>query len=721
MSKKHNFAVVALMIGAITFNAAAERLSPAEALLPKPREITIGKGVFRETDPAKRVYSEDKSLPKEGYALTVAADGVRIAFADADGRCWAERTLEQLKDDDGGYACCSIKDWPEFHYRGVLVDTARHFYPLDEIKRILVQMSEVKLNVFHWHFIEAGKGWRLELPGYPKLTEKEPHFSKADLEEIVRFAAERRIRVIPELEMPGHNNAASFYPELGHGGKGGDICVANPKTIKFFKDLIDYAAAVFPDPLVHFGGDEVGYGQWKKCPDCQAKMKSLGLKTEAELQAHFMSEMAAHIKSKGKTPLGWSDMLLQLTDNMHDNGKGYWTGYSVQKNLSKDIVITAWYGDWECEGGCGAVAANMGYKTIQYPANHCYFDYRQGLAGDIHKYAPTTDVTLESAYLWDPCSDVKPEFRKNILGVACANWSEAAVDLETLEWKLWPRGFATAEVGWTCPKNDLKAKSSPAFAEFNRRAQHLAAKFRERGWSAAHEKAKGPRKAVFGPGQQEVHIKAICEFAGKVNPKVLVFETAEGDAESEIAKRVAYFKAAGAEPEAIRMYKEKIDAAAVRRKIREADIIWFGCGNSEWLRGKIDFYYLEDAIKAAYRDGTVLCGNSAGSLMQSYGGLNDFTDGRYDFIKGMGIIRAYFVPHYQSELFGAAKFDPRLAEETDPGTPDEAWAVENGAGVFFVNEKPEVRRVVGKGESPAAKAYHFVRKDGKWKKSVVSP
>lgn len=466
-------------------------------LLPMPRHVSIGDGEFLEQDPANRVYLVDGSLPREGYVIEISNDGIAISSSDEDGRFWALQTLKQLDKGRGRFPFCRIEDWPEFHYRGVLVDGARCYYSIDGLKRIIDQMCKVKLNVFHWHFIENGfygplkeNGWRIQVPGYPELTAKtENYYTRSDLEEIIEFAAKRHIRVIPEIEMPGHNDAAIFYPELSHQERGGGICVANEKTLAFFKDLIDYTTSVFPDSMVHFGGDEVNYRTWKDCSDCQAKIKDLGLETEAELQAWFMGEMAKHLKDKGRVALGWSDMLLQLTRNMHLNPEGFYTGYSVQENLPKEIVLTGWYGDWESPGGSAAIAANLGYKAIQYPFNHCYFDYLQGIPGDTHKYNVgygDAKVTLQDAYMWDPYAGVKSDCRHNIIGVGCGNWGEAATDQEALEWKMWPRGFATAEVAWTCHAHSSGSPTNEEFVNFTQRAQYQGEQYRSKGISVAY-------------------------------------------------------------------------------------------------------------------------------------------------------------------------------------------------------------------------------------------
>ena len=423
----------------------------------------------------------DCKLPSEGYRIRVGADGqAQVEAADAAGRFYAEQTLAQLPKP---LKPCEIEDWPTYPHRAVLVDDARLCYGKDGVKKIIDQMSKVKLNVFHWHFIEPG-AWRMMVPGYEKVSEKLPRekrYSREDMREIVDYAAARHVRVMPEIEMPGHNNAESSYPEFKHGEPPsfGNVCPANPETIRFFKAALTEAAAVFPETMIHFGGDEVNYASWKKCKRCQAKIRELGLASEADLQAWFMSVMADHLKSLGKTPVGWSDMLLTLNEgNMRQNEKGYWTGYGIRRNLSKDIVINAWYGDWECEGGCGAVAANLGYKVIQYPSNHAYFDHGQGLDGDTHKYSYTNALTLRDAYEWNPVSDVRPECRANVIGVGCANWGEKATDLKALEWKLWPRGFATAEVGWGTSDRD-------GFREFCGRAKAVAKIFRECGVNVA--------------------------------------------------------------------------------------------------------------------------------------------------------------------------------------------------------------------------------------------
>jgi len=424
----------------------------------------------------------DTSLRPEGYILEVdGKNGVFIRHADDAGLFYARMTLRQLRQGDS-YPEVRIVDGPEFAFRSVLIDDARLCYGKEGLKKIIDQMSEVKLNVLHWHFTEP-RAWRFEVPGYEKLTEKFPkeaRYSRADVAEIVSYAAERQVCVMPEVEMPGHNDVENSYPTLRHEGlrPGGGVCPTNPETIRFFKAALTEASTLFPETMIHFGGDEVGYESWKKCPRCQAKMKELGLKREADLQAWFMGVMSDHLRSHGKTPVGWSDMLLSLEEGMKQNAGGYWTGYGIRHNLSKDIVINAWYGDWECAGGCGAVAANLGYKVIQYPSNHCYFDHAQGLVGDTYAYNYPSVLGLREAFDFDPCADVRPEFRQNVIGVGCANWSEKATDLKALEFKLWPRGFGTAEVGWT-------GSSRRDYADFARRAKTLAEIFRKRGINAA--------------------------------------------------------------------------------------------------------------------------------------------------------------------------------------------------------------------------------------------
>ena len=451
------------------------------ALVPLPQEVVWGAGRCPVALPETVV--RDATVRPEGYVLEVdGKKGVLIRHADDAGLFYARTTLKQLRQGDA-YPEVRISDWPEFSFRSVLIDDARLCYGKDGLKKIVDQMSEVKLNVLHWHFTEP-RAWRFEIPGYEKLTEKFPKeacYSRADVAEIVAYAARRHVRVLPEVEMPGHNDVDCAYPALRHEGMPsvGGVCPANPETIRFFKTALSEAAAVFPETMVHFGGDEVGYANWKKCPRCQAKMKELGLKTEADLQAWFMGVMADHLKSLGKTPVGWSDMLLTLNEgHMRQNEKGYWTGYGIRRNLSKDIVINAWYGDWECAGGCGAVAANFGYKVVQYPSNHCYFDHAQGLSDDQYAYNYASVLGLREAYDFDPRADVRPDCRANVIGVGCANWSEKATDLKALEFKLWPRGFGTAEVGWTGPDRRN-------YADFAPRAKALAEIFRKHGVNAA--------------------------------------------------------------------------------------------------------------------------------------------------------------------------------------------------------------------------------------------
>ena len=488
-------------------------------LVPMPQSVEWMPGCYAPTGKVN-IITEKCKVPREGYEIDINRNGIVIRHADSSGLYYAKQTLEQLKDE-AKWPCVCIKDWPRFSFRSVLLDDARCYYGKEGVKQIIKQMSKVKLNVFHWHFIEP-EAWRFVVPGYPKLTASLPRgcaYSREDVREVVEFAKSHAVRVIPEIEMPGHNAVTRYYPELSHQGAVG-LCPSHPGTIQLFKTALDEACVTFSDEMIHFGGDEVAYAPWRACSRCQAKMKELGLASEADLQAWFMGVMLDHLKRKGKTPIGWSDMLLTLTDNMHTNAAGYWTGYSVRGGLSKDIVINAWYGDWECAGGCGAVAANLGYKVIQYPSNHCYFDFPQGIEGDPYAYSYKTDTTIVKAYEWDPIADVKPEMRSNVLGVGCANWGEKATDLAALEWKLWPRGFATAEVGWSSPNVKVTG-------DFEERAAQLAERFRLDGVNVACQGVvdewNGGRRIMFRYGGNEAWVVSPKhEAAGK--PWVWVME-----------------------------------------------------------------------------------------------------------------------------------------------------------------------------------------------------
>jgi N-acetyl-beta-hexosaminidase len=340
----------------------------------------------------------------------------------------------------------TIKDIPRFEYRGFMFDCCRHFFGKDQIKQFLDVCALHKLSVFHWHLTED-QGWRIQIEKYPKLTEigskraetrgdGVPHsgfFSKADVKEIVDYAAKRYIEVIPEIDMPGHMRAAiAAYPELGCAKKSIDVatrfgvhteilCGGRDSTYQFIYDVLDEVAEMFPSKFVHLGGDEAPKIEWRKCPDCQKKVEEEGLASVEQLQGYLTNKALNHLKKLGKVAICWNESL-------HGG------------NLGENAVIQYWMGP--SNGAESVAAANAGRKIIVSKFKPYYLDYPYGM------------TPLKATYKFEP---KMPGFTetgaKNILGVESPLWTEYVENFKQIEYQTFPRLTALSETGWTLPKN----------------------------------------------------------------------------------------------------------------------------------------------------------------------------------------------------------------------------------------------------------------------------
>lgn len=456
-------------------------LLAALAIVPQPRKMMVKGG---ETANVKVTRISDCAIPTEGYRLEIAADGVRIASSDAAGAFYAQKTLEQLLDssvpDGRRLPLLEIEDAPRYRWRGVLIDECRHFFGKETLKGVLDQMSRHKLNVLHWHLTED-QAWRLDIPGYPELvrygairpesvchgnrqkTNGIPYgpfyYAESDVREILAYAAERQIMVVPEIELPGHVFAAlAAYPEYAcfpeHLAKRSPrvrwgiekdvLCLGNDRAIRFMEDVLDYVCRLFPSEIIHIGGDECPSVMWKTCPKCQARIRAEGLKNEHDLQPWATRHFVGFLARRGKRALGWDEYLLG--------------------EVPKNAIGMSWRA-----GGGGAghrfltpgECVARGHDLVMTPKTNCYLDYGQGLADDPFEYLGGC-VTLEKAYAFDPCGGVPVELRGHILGGQGNNWSECTWNEYDLEWKLWPRMCALAEVLWT-------GEDRPGFAHFKNR------------------------------------------------------------------------------------------------------------------------------------------------------------------------------------------------------------------------------------------------------------
>ncbi len=428
-------------------------------VIPLPQEVTAGKGSVDLTRlcvkydvPEEMASSLDRSLrlttlaeridpearatataridetieAPEGYRIEVSREGVRIAASTETGLFYGFQTLAQLIDSDPTVAAQTIADAPRFPYRGSHIDVSRNFFGKDFMKKHLRMMAALKLNRLHWHLTD-GAGWRIEIDRYPRLTEfaawrpqqtwqewreggcrycecsPEAHggyFSKEEVREIVAYARQLHITVIPEIEFPGHSEeVTAAYPELSCSGKpytGGDVCIGNEKTFEFYQNVLLEVMELFPSEYIHIGGDEAGKEAWRKCPKCQARMRREGLKDVDELQSYGIRRMERFLNAHGRRMLGWDEIL--------DGG------------LAPGATVMSWRGE---EGGRKAAAA--GHHVVMTPGSHCYFD---GYQAD-----PTTEpqafsgyLPLEKVYSYDP-APADMEGREWVLGVQANLWS----------------------------------------------------------------------------------------------------------------------------------------------------------------------------------------------------------------------------------------------------------------------------------------------------------
>ena len=461
------------------------------ALVPQPQKLVEKNG---ETTSCKVTKLTDAKIAPEGYRLKTSPEGVTIWSSDAAGAFYAEETLKQLKfTGTNGVDCLplvEIEDAPCFRWRGCHFDDCRHFFGKETLKRTLELMAQHKLNVLHWHLTED-QGWRLDIPGHPELVkygavrpqsvrrgcnawtgdledrdkfngEKYGPFfyTEADVKEILAYAAERHIKVVPEIELPGHvqsvlaaypelackpENVAERVPRITWGISDEVLCLGNDRSIRLFEEILDYVCRLFPSEIVHIGGDECPPDRWKSCPKCQARIKSEGLKDEHDLQPWVTRHFVKFLAQRGKRALGWDEYLLG------------------------DVPTSAIGMRWRVGNDCGAGHRSLsskeiverGYDLVLTPLSHCYLDYGQGLKEDPFQYIGGC-ITLEQAYSLDLYAEVPENLRAHVLGGQGNNWSEYTWNADDLAWKMWPRMCALAEVFWT-------GEQRPGFADFKSR------------------------------------------------------------------------------------------------------------------------------------------------------------------------------------------------------------------------------------------------------------
>lgn len=424
------------------------------------------------------VLSLDENMGAEAYKLSVEPKRIDITAATAAGFFYAFQTLKQLMPRNvmAGVPDENVKEWsvpavfiedePRFGWRGFMLDEGRHFYGKEEIKKILDVMAAYKMNRFHWHLTED-QGWRIEIKKYPKLTEVgawrdskvlgwgdvKPdgqryggYYTRKDVKEIVEYAKKRFIEIVPEVDIPGHSQAAvASYPEflscdpenkhevwLWQGVSGDVINVANPKAVQFAKDVVDELIELFPFGYIHLGGDECPTGKWERNAECQALLKEIGSTNYRDLQIHFYRQIKEHIAQK---PADKQRKLIFWNEVLHGN----------TEPLGDDITIMAWIG----ADRAAVDAAKRGMNTILSPQIPYYINRRQSKLETEPLSQGYGDETVERVYSYKPMNDVPAELHPKYMGVQANFWTEWVEEPEVVQYLMLPRLAAVAEAGWT--------------------------------------------------------------------------------------------------------------------------------------------------------------------------------------------------------------------------------------------------------------------------------
>ncbi|NEY32848.1 family 20 glycosylhydrolase [Streptomyces sp. PRKS01-65] len=459
----------------------------------------------------------DDALAPEEYRLSVTAAGADLTGGSASGVFWAAQTLRQLLGPDafrraplrpGAHHAIApqvIEDRPRFRWRGLMLDVARHFLSKDGVLRYLDLMAAHKLNVFHFHLTDD-QGWRIEIKRYPKLTEigswrartkfghrasplweDKPHggyYTQDDIREIVAYAAERHITVVPEIDVPGHSQAAiAAYPELGNTdvvdtaalavwdtwGVCPNVLAPTENTLRFYEGVFEEVLELFPSEFIHVGGDECPKDQWRRSPAAQARIAELGLADENELQAWFIGHFDAWLSARGRRLIGWDEIL--------------------EGGLASGAAVSSWRGY-----AGGVAAARAGHDVVMCPEQQVYLDHRQD--ADPGEPVPIGYVrTLEDVYRFEP---VPPELTgpeaRHVLGTQANVWTEVMEDQQRVDYQAFPRLAAFAEVAWS----PLPPPPQRDFAGFERR---MATHYRRLdALGVAYRPPTGPRPWQRRPG-----------------------------------------------------------------------------------------------------------------------------------------------------------------------------------------------------------------------------
>ncbi|MEX0275431.1 MAG: beta-N-acetylhexosaminidase [Flavobacteriaceae bacterium] len=504
-------------------------------IIPRPQKIMVGKGVFVMDGQTKIVASKesygqamalkqhlekgirgsmgivgpddkgdikfelDEGLSEEAYTLRITKKEISIAASSSKGWFYGVESLKQLFPTDINFSMVradamelpvlEIDDAPQFRWRAFMLDEGRYFKGKRQVFKLLDEMARLKMNVFHWHLVDD-QGWRIEIKKYPLLTEvgskrpstqvgpkkwkskiqsgvpHEGFYTQEDLKEVVRYAEERNITIIPEIEMPGHSSAAiAAYPWLGTLGKeitvpiwfgvSEDVYnVADPKVYGFLTDVLDEVMDIFPSEVIHIGGDEAKYTHWEKSDYIKKYMEENNLESFADLQVDFTNKISQYLEGKGRRMMGWNEI---LGHNVHEYQSERDAGAEIE--LSKKAVVHFWKGDIALL----SQAAEMGYDIVNSIHSETYLDYSY------------ERIPLKKAYDFNPIPEgLDEKYSDQIQGVGCQMWGEWIPTSGYMDYMVFPRIAAYAEVGWTKPGNKN-------WEDFNRALKKMELSWKQKG------------------------------------------------------------------------------------------------------------------------------------------------------------------------------------------------------------------------------------------------
>lgn len=464
-------------VASLAFEVRGKNVPPSLARLIAKELKELAPGSDKPSVSIKPELNRHRTdLGSEGYEMVVGAGEIRLSAPSEAGLFYGLQTLKQLVQNsaDRSLPCVRIEDKPRFSWRGAHLDVARHFMPLPFLYKLVDLLALHKMNVLHLHLTDD-QGWRFEIKRYPRLTSVgskradtqindrpdqfsgKPHagfYTQAQMRKLVRYASERFVTIVPEIEMPGHSQAAiAAYPELGNTGRQlevatgwgvhVDILNVEDSTIQFYKNVLEEVLDVFPSKYIHIGGDEAPKEQWKSSPSAQRKMRSLGLKTEDELQSWFIRQMDEFLSSRGRRLVGWDEI--------------------IEGGLAKGAVVMSWR-----DAASAVQAAQAGHDVVLADHRWTYLDQAQTNDPTKELKRSWGHLSLARAFSYDPVPKTldKP-LVKHVLGAQAALWTEVIPDPETAEYQLFPRLCALAEAFWA-------AKPDRDYADFHRRlSKHL--------------------------------------------------------------------------------------------------------------------------------------------------------------------------------------------------------------------------------------------------------